>query len=675
LTLEEGVKRWLERGEIMNRGNPWAKSQKREDAVRKQLGYHQAMGMSAVHLGWIGFGVPLNFICEKQPEVLAFRNHKSALDEAQFVDAEHSVGLRDGSFVEARRDQLKGICPLQVEKHPVTGKRRLCQDLRWINGHLPNVQFRMESLHVELGHVVRPADKLLTTDIEKAYYCLPLHPDARPYLGWSWRGKYYMPTCLVFGLSTAPRVFTKIIRPMMAFMRSLGVRVLGMIDDYMWAEQAERVEGVKEAVRKVLPTLGWTLNAKCVWEPADEVLMLGMLINTKEFCVRAPAKKIDTAIQAIDTVLTPLKNGSRFPTPLHFLQRITGLLMSMVLALPAVRVYTRDLYRCIAIAEELRELDRAQGRGRMARAHVHLSEAAREELEFWRVRLLTHNGLPIDSRETQVEVLLWSDASDVGWGGEAARIVVQKKEESQPGIEPSYPVENMVYGELPTAEIANSSTRRELIGLLQLARTPKILNQIQGRRIKVLMDSVPALRNLINGGGPKENLTAAVKEWARFCEQYNIHAVYDWIPRAANWRADKASKLYHQQHSFKSNAIEERVRAELGELVGDAWRQRRNHWLGRVALFTPMFHQVDARVEMIRSTLEEAIIVVPEWPAGGATDWHRRVREHSLARIEVGMSGEVYKEATVTSHNERLAAYWLLGRRGEKRRKSMESEQ
>src|SRR5690606_2675230 len=62
LSLEEGVKRWLERGEIMNRGNPWAKSRKREDALRKQLGYHQAMGMSAVHLGWIGFGVSLHFI-------------------------------------------------------------------------------------------------------------------------------------------------------------------------------------------------------------------------------------------------------------------------------------------------------------------------------------------------------------------------------------------------------------------------------------------------------------------------------------------------------------------------------------------------------------------------------------------------------------------------------------
>ena len=205
--------------------------------MRKQLGYHYAMGMSAVHLGWIGFGVPLNFIEEQEPRPLAFRNHRSAEEEAAFVDREHEAGMREGSFVEVRREDLLGICPLQVEKHPTTGKCRLCQDARWINGHLPNVEFRMESLNVGLGDVVQPGDKLFTTDIEKAYYCVPLHPSARPYLGWSWRGKYFMPTCLIFGLSIAPRVFTKLMRPMMAFMRSLQVRVLGMIDDYMWAAQ------------------------------------------------------------------------------------------------------------------------------------------------------------------------------------------------------------------------------------------------------------------------------------------------------------------------------------------------------------------------------------------------------------------------------------------------------
>ena len=204
----------------MNEGNPWATSTRKEDSLRRQLGYHKAMGMSSVHIGWIGFGVPLKFIQERTPRAMAFRNHASAMEEEAFVDGEHAASVKDGSYIEVQRSALRGICPLQVVKHPVSGKRRLVQDLRWINGHIPNVMFRMESLHRELGDIVQRGDKLMTTDIAKAYYCLAMHPDAQSYLGWEWKGKFYMPTCLVFGLSSAPRIFTKIMRPMMAFMRS-----------------------------------------------------------------------------------------------------------------------------------------------------------------------------------------------------------------------------------------------------------------------------------------------------------------------------------------------------------------------------------------------------------------------------------------------------------------------
>ncbi len=230
----------------------------------------------------------------------------------------------------------------------------------------------------------------------------------------------------------------------------------------------------------------------------------------------------------------------------------------------------------------------------------------------------------------------------------------------------------MVHGALPLDEIQHSSTRRELVGLLHLARTPSILRSITGKRVKILMDSIPALRNLINGGGPVENLTAAVKEWTQLCEQYRIQPTYDWIPRAANWRADKASKLHHQQHTFRSAEVEERIRTELTKLAGTHTRRQTNHWLGRVPIFTPMFHQVDSRVEMIRTQLEEAIIVVPEWPAGGTHDWFRRVEQNSIARLEVGKAREVYAEGTGTGHSETLIGFWLLGRRAQKRGISFE---
>jgi hypothetical protein len=664
LTLEQGMTQWLKRGREMNKDNPWVGSTRKEDALRAQLGYHKAMGMSAVHLGWIGFGVPLHFVTAKPPAPIAFRNHRSAMEEAAFVDAEHEANSAAGSYVEVHREQLRGICPLQVEKNS-SGKLRLCQDLRWINGHLPNVEFRMESLHTELGDVVQPADKLLTTDIEKAYYCLPLHPDAQAYLGWQWRGKYYMPTCLVFGLSTAPRIFTKIMRPMMAFMRSLGVRVLGMIDDYMWAAKADKMKGLREAVKQVMTGLGWKLNAKCVWEPSDEVLMLGMLINTKEFVVKAPSKKIQAAHHNIRKLMAWTKRARgdanvRLPN-LRAVQRVTGQLMSMMLALPAVRVFTRALYRCIAVAQG--EVEAARMHGTQPSYEVRLSDEAMEELTFWSTRVFTHNALTISSRENQIEVLLWSDASDVGWGGEAMGVQAGSAaalagSETQQLWQPTTETRNMEHGGLPFAEIATSSTRRELVGLLELAKTPTILEQLKQKRVKIFMDSQPALCNLINGGGPKPDLTSAVQEWTKFCELHAIKAVYEWVPRAANWRADKASKLHAQQYNLRSTAIENRIREGLGAQIGSE-RVR----MERVPMFLPMFHQVDARVEMIRAGLLEAIIVVPVWPAGASNDWYRRVEHHSIGSMAVGTAKQTYIEAPQTGHDEQLRAFWLPGRR------------
>jgi hypothetical protein len=83
-----------------------------------------------------------------------------------------------------------------------------------------------------------------------------------------------------------------------------------------------------------------------------------------------------------------------------------------------------------------------------------------------------------------------------------------------------------------------------------------------------------------------------------------------------------------------------------------------------------MFHQIDARVEMIRTQLEEAIIIVPEWPAGGRHDWFRRVEQHSIARMEVGRARDVYAQGTGTGHAEVLIGFWMLGRRANKKKAS-----
>lgn len=52
--------------------------------------------------------------------------------------------------------------------------------------------------------------ELTKLDIANAYWIVPVHPDDRPLLGMKWKGSLYVDTILLFGLRSAPKVFTVI---------------------------------------------------------------------------------------------------------------------------------------------------------------------------------------------------------------------------------------------------------------------------------------------------------------------------------------------------------------------------------------------------------------------------------------------------------------------------------
>ena len=59
-------------------------------------------------------------------------------------------------------------------------------------------------------------------NLKDAYLQMPIHPTYQPLLTFQWRDKYYKFTCLPFGLSAAPRVFTKVLKPVVGFLRQVG---------------------------------------------------------------------------------------------------------------------------------------------------------------------------------------------------------------------------------------------------------------------------------------------------------------------------------------------------------------------------------------------------------------------------------------------------------------------
>jgi transcription elongation factor Elf1 len=629
-------KSWLEvemiierEGAIHNDGNPWMNSSLRRDMLRKNLGYWYVIGANATVLSWLGYGVQMRFLTE--PDSYAFNNHGHSMQGfEQFVKDEHEMHVKDKSFIELNQNEIqygsvRVLNPIMVAVNK-KNKPRLCHDMRWTNGYLPHIDFRMETLQKELPDVVSEGDVLLSIDLAKAYYSVPLHPLTQAYLCWSYEGRVYKPTVMIFGVSPAPHVFTKIMRPWMHMCRSVLVKLMGMLDDYIFASVPHVSVQLARFVRYSLTRLGWQLNDKCQLTPQPKLCILGMMVDAARMMITAPESKLKDAHDILKRILS-LCDKNRW-VDVSLLQQFCGKLQSMSLALPGVRVFTRALYVLIAKSVD----EQANPRFKF---HPNQYTNSVNELAFWNERLCddAYNGLPIHVRDAMLK--MWVDASDIGWGGEVA------------GKE--------YHGTLPLEEIQNSSARRELVALLKVAESS--VQVIENQRLHVYMDSHNAICNLIAGGGQKENLVAAVKQWFDFCEQHHIIATYEWIPREHNANADRYSKLPTIQYEL-TVGVEQHIRKWLSELGNEPTR------CSHMAMFVPNFNCIALRLESIVMNMGEAILIIPRW---SSQSWWPTLLKHRSHQLYLGSAKRVLKSTQQNSidfsRQWQMDAHWVQGRR------------
>ena len=88
--------------------------------------------------------------------------------------------------------------------------------MRYVNRHLGNKAFKFEGLK-DLADLAEKGDHAVSYDLMSGYYHVGLHPRSRTFVGFKWEGKYYVYNYLPFGLSTAPWVFSKVMRELVMF--------------------------------------------------------------------------------------------------------------------------------------------------------------------------------------------------------------------------------------------------------------------------------------------------------------------------------------------------------------------------------------------------------------------------------------------------------------------------
>ena len=103
-------------------------------------------------------------------------------------------------------------------------------NLSYLNYFVTYHHFKTEGLE-DVRYLIQQGDWMAKIGIKDAYINIPIHPDHWQFLRFQWKGSFFEFSCLPFGLTSAPRVFNKILKPVVMWLRKQGIRVVTYLED------------------------------------------------------------------------------------------------------------------------------------------------------------------------------------------------------------------------------------------------------------------------------------------------------------------------------------------------------------------------------------------------------------------------------------------------------------
>jgi hypothetical protein len=280
------------------------------------------------------------------------------------------------------------------------GKSRPVINLKDLNAHIQYDHFKMEGTHL-LRDLLSLKTGWGRSTLKDAYLVIPIWKEHRKYLRFVWKSTLLEFTCLPFGLSAAPRLFTKVMKPVVALLRRAGIRLIIYLDDLLFMNQSK--EGLQldmATAQYLLENLGFVINLeKSCFTPTQTLEFLGFLVNTRDMTLHLPDYKVE-AIKADCNDLI-----GRHEVSVRELSQLIGRLTTSIQAIFPAPLHYRHL-------QHLKHQALAQRKG--YDATIALSNEAEEELHWWLAHLNAWNGRAI--LHPSPDLIIETDASMRGWG-------------------------------------------------------------------------------------------------------------------------------------------------------------------------------------------------------------------------------------------------------------------
>ncbi|XP_071127737.1 uncharacterized protein [Mytilus edulis] len=425
------------------------------------------------------------------------------------------------------------------------GSFRLILNLSNLNEHLEYKHFKMETFKSAL-ELVKNKNFFAKLDIKDAYYSLGIKKEDSKFLRFTWKGQLYQFTAMPNGLSPAPRIFTKLLKPVLSSLRKEGYVNCAYIDDILLVGDTyeECLNNVQETM-KLFDSLGFTIHKeKSVVVPAQNIEFLGFSIDSVSMVVKLAPKKVANIVELCRTLLRKC-----FVTIREFAQLIGKLVASEHGVL-----YAPVFYKTLEIQKDV-ELKLNKGN---FDAKIILSNESKQCINWW-IENIHNSYKPIVFKPPDRKIE--SDSSMLGYGALD------------------------VTNNLTLSGVWSLSERNKHINFLELKAAFLALKAFCCRtcneHVQLFLDNTTAIKYLNKMGGRKEELNNLAKEIWLWCIHRQIWLSVFHIPGKLNIKADALSR--HKSNSDMEwmiiDSIFECIMNKLGPCDIDLFASKHNNRL------------------------------------------------------------------------------------------------
>eukprot|EP01132_Coremiostelium_polycephalum_P010169 gene10169-12475_t len=443
---------------------------------------------------------------------------KRRLDPAQVECIEKEVvSLLEEDAIEIVNNPQKSNGPvfysdLFTVPKPGGGLRPVL-DLREFNTHVKMESFKMEGIK-DLQFLLKKDYYMAKLDLKKAYLHVPIAKYHQDLFRFQWKDKIYRWKALPFGLTSAPRIFTQVLKPVINVLRAKGISIIAYLDDLLIiGKTQEECQNHIQQVLSLLTTLGFTPNLeKSVLTPCQQLIFLGFLVDSQKMKLFIPQDKKKGVIKEIQSVL------KKEYCSLRNLASVKGKLISIKEA-----VIPNSLYQRKTLRFQNQMIKKSKGNWEFK---FQLPKQVKKELKEWIQHLEKWNGKEI-LLSPNPDYILETDASETGAGA------VLYNHQHQPLKSWS-----MVWSQ---EESSQSSNRRETTAIIQAFN--HLCQDLNNCSLLIRTDNTTALSYLKKQGGVILEISELIEEFWKKCLKRNIILSPEHIPGIFNVQADYLSRI------------------------------------------------------------------------------------------------------------------------------------